>query len=85
MIIVVIYYSRHIKIMSILFYGFNIKAMNEVSVIINGVRYDAVEEECANCSQCDLHKDCDEQTFQTFCNSFTPLCIFRKSDKKFEL
>ena len=58
--------------------------MNEVSIIINGVRYDAVEVECANCSQCDLHKDCDEDTFENLCYTLAPLCVFKKSNKKFE-
>lgn len=58
--------------------------MNEVSIIINGVMYDAVEEECANCSQCDLQEYCDEYALETFCYALTPLCIFKKSDKKFE-
>ena len=58
--------------------------MNEVSIIINGVRYDAVEEECANCYQCDLHSGCDEYTFENLCYLLAPMCIFKKSDKKFE-
>lgn len=58
--------------------------MNEVSIIINGVRYDAVVEECANCGQCDLHNDCDEDTYEIFCYSLVPMCVFKKSDKKFE-
>ena len=58
--------------------------MNEVSIIINGTRYDAVKEECPNCLQCDLHNDCDELTYENLCCSLTPRCIFKKSDKKFE-
>ena len=58
--------------------------MNEVSIIINGVRYDAVKEECANCHQCDLRGDCSEDTYETFCYALVPMCIFKKSDKKFE-
>ena len=58
--------------------------MNEVSIIINGVRYDAVHEECANCAQCDLKRDCDESTFEFMCYELVPLCIFKKSTKSFE-
>ena len=58
--------------------------MNEVSIIINGVRYDAVEEESASCHQCDLHCDCDEDTYENLCYSLAPMCVFKKSDKKFE-
>ena len=61
-----------------------LKAMDEVSIIINGVRYDAVEVECANCSQCDLYNDCDEFTYENLCYSLATFCIFKKSDKKFE-
>ena len=58
--------------------------MNEVSIIINGVRYDAVESEhpCC-CKGCAFSK-------KTLCK-LTDLCrydgedyIFKKSDKKFE-
>ena len=58
--------------------------MNEVSIIINGVRYDAVDVDYANCNQCDLHIDCDEGTFENLCYELVPSCIFKKSDKKFE-
>lgn len=60
------------------------ESQNQVSIIINGTRYDAEEVECANCQQCDLRKDCDEDTFETLCYALIPLCIFKKSDKKFE-
>ena len=58
---------------------------NQVSIIINGVRYDAVKQECINCIQCDLYKDCDEDTFESLCFALVPNCIFEKSDKKFEV
>lgn len=58
--------------------------MNEVSIIINGVRYDAVEEEGAGCVQCDLRGDCNEGSFENMCYTFIPLCVFRKSTKSFE-
>ena len=63
--------------------------MNEVSIIINGVRYDAIE--------CDMKTACDNQCeldCDTFCgNNFVMVCkdiiglnrIFKKSDKKFEV
>ena len=58
--------------------------MNEVSIIINGVRYDAVESEVAKCNLCDLQKDCDRDTYESLCFSLVPLCVFKKSYKKFE-
>ena len=59
--------------------------MNEVSIIINGTRYDAVEQECATCTQCALLEYCDEGIFESVCFAFVPDCIFKKSDKKFEV
>lgn len=65
--------------------------MNEVSIIINGVRYDAVHAECSLneiCRKCDLLELCSG------IGSYIPLCDictigddthFKKSDKKFEL
>ena len=64
--------------------------MNEVSIIINGVRYDAVED-----TSCRTNNKCDLYDYQRGCN----LCIigmvaceqligvngiFKKSNKKFE-
>lgn len=57
--------------------------MNEVSIIINGVRYDAVEDHSTLCSQCELRECLDRR----YC-----LClalkledkIFKKSTKSFE-
>ena len=68
--------------------------MTEVSIIINGVRYDAVEiteEDVEFCDNCDLHGYCCEVSKATQGASFT-ICalelgdsrIFKKSDKKFE-
>lgn len=58
--------------------------MNEVSIIINGVRYDAVErdtKECV-CYGCDLYRDCK---LSDCCGDLIGLeQIFKKSDKKFE-
>lgn len=58
--------------------------MNEVSIIINGVRYDAVERETQEsiCYGCDLYKNCK---LADTCGDLIGLNkIFKKSDKKFE-
>lgn len=66
--------------------------MNEVSIIINGVRYDAVD--CVGvdeCATCDLKEYCNN--VDKYSNGgFTAFCAyivesprnFKKSDKKFE-
>ena len=59
--------------------------MNEVSIIIKGVRYDAVYEEGASCHQCVLQCDCNDYTYESLCYSLVPMCVFKKSDKKFEI
>lgn len=68
--------------------------MNEVSIIINGVRYDAVEGE--RCLDCDLRSLCESMNeydvhasewffpFSTVCSNLASKKIFKKSDKKFE-
>lgn len=65
--------------------------MNEVSMILNGVRYDAVE--CKSdvnsiCQECDLTKFCDNIPYiLTLCEVFDTRednIHFKKSDKKFE-
>jgi hypothetical protein len=62
--------------------------MNEVSIIINGVRYDAVEEGGNNCREtCDLWEICCE-----YLDESSEMCydilgfqkVFKESDKKFE-
>lgn len=62
--------------------------MNEVSIIINGVRYDAVSAlpnlTYPICSQCHFNKVCEieYQNLSEFCNEFLePEQIFKKSDK----
>lgn len=58
--------------------------MNEVSIIINGVRYDAVERDTKEyvCYGCDLYRDCK---FSDCCGDLIGLeQVFKKSDKKFE-
>lgn len=56
--------------------------MNEVSTIINGVRYDAVVENGSSCRQCDLIKVCNNYRI---CRAFSldGKTLFKKSDKKF--
>lgn len=57
--------------------------MNEVSIIINGVRYDAVERELPEilCYSCELYQDCK---IADCCGDLIGLNqVFKKSDKKF--
>jgi hypothetical protein len=66
--------------------------MNEVSIIINGVRYDAVStlpnptlpnSAYPICSQCHFDEACE--SIGGFCNSFLePEQVFKKSTKSFE-
>lgn len=65
--------------------------INEISIIINGVRFDAVSAlpniTYPICSQCHLKEVCEIEyrTLSQFCNEFLePEFIFLKSDKKFE-
>ena len=65
--------------------------MNEVSIIINGVRYDAVDIQCDEekaCKECDLAEFCDNIPYiLTLCQVFDATAEsihFKKSDKKFE-
>ena len=63
------------------------------SIVINGVRYDAVEEQCkCACDVCDLRNVC--ASIEMFlCRTLTGCCnrmlgdnkCFRKSEKQFEL
>ncbi len=56
---------------------------NQVSIIINGVRYDAVETDTKKfiCHSCDLHRGCKF----AFCGDLLePNQVFKKSNKKFE-
>ena len=57
--------------------------MNEVSIIINGVRYDAVEMDSSiGCSyNCDLAHQCLWGACSELLESTQ---VFKKSDKKFE-
>lgn len=58
--------------------------MNEVSIIINEVRYDAVEADTPGtlCDGCDLYTNC---VLADSCENLISLeRVFKKSDKKFE-
>ena len=59
------------------------ESQNQVSIIINGVRYDAVEG--LHCSECVFDEACD-----IYCSNLCSAlgvsnCGFKKSDKKFEV
>lgn len=61
--------------------------MNEVSIIINGVRFDLTDNSKDNleCESCDLGSYCDCHDLWHYCNCVS--CegqVFKKSDKKFE-
>lgn len=61
--------------------------MNEVSIIINGVRYDAVDVplKSMHCSYCDAYDCCRELEDDLLCAALDVLDkIFKKSYKKFE-
>lgn len=60
------------------------ETMNEISIIINGVRYDAVERNTKRnyCHGCDLFVDCQ---LSHCCEDLIGLNrVLKKSDKKFE-
>ena len=61
--------------------------MNEVSIIINGVRYDAVGSVKPCCNHCELYDICKGNSSQTVCGMLNIAYskIFKKSDKKFEV
>jgi hypothetical protein len=60
--------------------------MNEVSIIINGVRYDAVEAGSKSCSNCEFLGVCADFMSDVICYAFSLKDkIFKKSDKKFEV
>ena len=66
--------------------------MNEVSIIINGVRYEAVvvlpNLTYPTCSQCGIYEICDSGYLYLpkFCNEFLePEQVFKKSNKSFEI
>ena len=55
--------------------------MNEVSIIINGVRYDTYN---GYCSSCDLKCECGRNAYNLCEVLGVPYKRFKKSDKKFE-
>lgn len=59
--------------------------MNEVNIIINGVRYDAYPADNA-CNGCDLEGFCNRIEFDIYsCYAMIGAnMVFKKSDKKFE-
>ena len=61
---------------------------NQVSIIINGTRYDAVDipEGQASCDTCAMEKHCDEELFDPFVceNMIGKHRKFEKSTKSFE-
>ncbi len=63
--------------------------MNEVSIIINGVRYDAMgnnELALGACQYCDLLDMCKAHCNLSLCEYLGVQlnCVFKKSGKKFE-
>lgn len=61
--------------------------MNEVSIIINGVWYDAVDAKTEFfCEECDLRHLCEKTQFMCLCLilDVEENKRFKKSDKKFE-
>lgn len=59
--------------------------MSEVSIIINGVRYDAVNtEEFKSCVGCELKPICRLHCFTKLCTYDRGDYIFKKSTKTFE-
>lgn len=58
--------------------------MNEISIIINGVRYDAVKQLVQSCNNCDLHLLCNGIKLSDLFLYEDELFVFKKSDKKFE-
>lgn len=59
---------------------------NQISIIINGVRYDSVSKEDTSCNNCDLLWLCTESMDDVLCYTFRLRDkVFKKSDKKFEV
>lgn len=64
---------------------------NQISIIINGVRYDAVSytdsDKLEVCKSCDLLSECNKRNMTFYLCSLTmgDVYNFKKSDKKFEV
>ena len=57
---------------------------NQVSIIINGVRYDVIQMFAPLlCPHCDLNKWCVKYNLRQMCKSLGD-CVFKKSTKSFE-
>ena len=58
---------------------------NQVSIIINGTLYDAVDGK--GCTNCDLLEYCTSELYpcNMFAENMSLFKIFKKSDKKFEV
>ena len=61
---------------------------NQVSIIINGTRYDAVEktnEELTDCESCDFSEICSDVNLRKVCADLISTGrVFEKSTKSFE-
>lgn len=58
--------------------------MNEVSIIIDWVRYDAVpEEDIRSCKGCEIPRGTADCLLSAICRRCS--VVFKKSDKKFEV
>ena len=64
------------------------ESQNQVSIIINGVRYDAVSSDNTFSDQCSLYEastGCSNCVIgMVTCEALIGMRIFKKSDKKFE-
>ena len=64
------------------------ESQNQVSIIINGVRYDAVLSDDSFSDQCSMYEEqmgCSGCVIGMFaCEALIGMRIFKKSDKKFE-
>lgn len=58
--------------------------MNEISIIINGVRYDAVKQSVQCCNNCDIRPFCKGLKLIDLCLYEDKLFVFKISDKKFD-
>lgn len=63
------------------------ESQNQVSIIINGVRYDAVQTDSLEdtCNYCDLVDMCNEVTTYCCVQLLPKYYMLKKSDKKFEV
>lgn len=61
------------------------KSSDMISIIIDGVRYDAVKQLVQSCNNCELHPLCKAKHFTDLCLYQDKLFVFKKSDKKFEI